>query len=496
MNDYSFHQHGDMLYTASYGQGFLLNCSRFLYFLNETEYDFQDLTKTLISNFVLEGFRWICYKNQIDFATMGRAISRKEFNLEELKKACDYLVCIKAPNYKEIKAFRNSIDKSNNEEVIYGNKYFWTSDHMIQRNNMFYFSVRILSSRLLGSESGNGEGVLNYHLSDGSYMLCSSGNEYQNIFPNWNWKKIPGITNHNYKSQIPISNWGNNSKNNCLFSGGVSDCESGLMFMEYCKNGVNAKKFYYSNNNAIICMGTDIKSDSLYSLYTTVDQSLARRVKVDSLFAVQKNTYFRIKNNNINYFIPNVFNISVNKREDVSSWSKINLKYDSLSFIEKKRLLTIDINHTNSNKYNYIIIPYKAKKKKLKSIIETIEIIKNSSQVQCIVDFTYEKYVMVFYEPSILELRSNFKIHADTPCALILTKEEIYFNSFDHKSNPITLRILNNENKTIESFKLYSRHKDSKFPTRTNAIENSISTLNKKTSLSKNNDSLFPVEYF
>ena len=84
--------------------------------------------------------------------------------------------------------YQNAIDY----KTLSGNKHFWRSDFHVQRTNDYYFSVKMCSSRVLGAETVNKENIQGYHMGDGVTFLYQSNKEYENVFPFWDWKKLPG----------------------------------------------------------------------------------------------------------------------------------------------------------------------------------------------------------------------------------------------------------------------------------------------------------------
>lgn len=52
----------------------------------------------------------------------------------------------------------------------------------------YYASVKTSSTRTYQPESGNGEGLQNLHLADGVNLVMRTGDEYDGIFPVWDWR--------------------------------------------------------------------------------------------------------------------------------------------------------------------------------------------------------------------------------------------------------------------------------------------------------------------
>ena len=69
----------------------------------------------------------------------------------------------------------------------------WCSDIMVQRRPGYYTSARMYSTRTLNTDGYiNGENKKSHHLADGATYIFRTGEEYRDIFPVWDWKRIPG----------------------------------------------------------------------------------------------------------------------------------------------------------------------------------------------------------------------------------------------------------------------------------------------------------------
>ena len=94
--------------------------------------------------------------------------------------------------------------------------------------------IHILSTRTMRCEYGNGENLKTYFMSDGCTNIVTQGNEYANIFPAWNWRRIPGTTAPQLDT-IPMaaSDW--QTRGTSTFAGGVSDSIYGcLLYTSRC----------------------------------------------------------------------------------------------------------------------------------------------------------------------------------------------------------------------------------------------------------------------
>src|SRR5690606_1473059 len=73
--------------------------------------------------------------------------------------------------------------------------FFWQSEHLTHQRPAYFTSVRMFSSRNHNMEVPyNSEGLLNHYLGNGSNFISRTGTEYYDIFPVFDYHKIPGAT--------------------------------------------------------------------------------------------------------------------------------------------------------------------------------------------------------------------------------------------------------------------------------------------------------------
>jgi chondroitin AC lyase len=73
--------------------------------------------------------------------------------------------------------------------------FFWRSEYYSHQRPHYFASVRMYSSRTFNVDKPhNSEGIKNHHLGDGANFISRSGLEYKDIYPVYDWQKIPGTT--------------------------------------------------------------------------------------------------------------------------------------------------------------------------------------------------------------------------------------------------------------------------------------------------------------
>ncbi len=155
--------------------------------------------------------------------------------------------------------------------------HYFRGDYTLHVRPGYTCDVRTVATRTMRCEYGNGENLKTYFMSDGCTNIVTQGNEYTNIFPAWNWRRIPGTTAPQLDT-IPMaaSDW--QTRGTSTFAGGVSDSIYGVSAYAYMDNyaGVNtgAKKAWFFFDNEVVCLGSGINSTSYAPVYTTINQCL------------------------------------------------------------------------------------------------------------------------------------------------------------------------------------------------------------------------------
>ncbi len=150
---------------------------------------------------------------------------------------------------------------------------FWNSDYMSHQRPGYLACIKTVSTRTVGSESGNGEGLKNYHLAMGTMCLMKTGREYDRIYPLWNWRMLPGLTCAQSEAPFPEIPWGEGSRGTTLFAGGVSDGTYGASAFDFNRDGVQARKGWFCFDGEIVCLGAGIQSESKDEVITTIEQN-------------------------------------------------------------------------------------------------------------------------------------------------------------------------------------------------------------------------------
>ena len=241
-------QHGKQLYMGGYGQTFVDVITKFAQLLVGTQYELPIEKKLILSNLVRNTLLRSVRGQYTSYNALGRNISRKgnSKNGNSLFQIVRRMIDIDPEHRTEYENFIYRFENGN--DLSYGIDIFHThyfySDYTLHTSPNYTFDVRMSSKRTVKCESINNENIKGYFLSYGSNNILVDGDEYYDIFPTWDWSRIPGVTApHLY--DLPQMKTGI-QYGESDFAGGVSDSIYGVSAFIYNDStiGISAKKSF------------------------------------------------------------------------------------------------------------------------------------------------------------------------------------------------------------------------------------------------------------
>ena len=422
--DGSFHQHGSQLQFGNYGLSFLASFSSWASIFHNTGLALSPEQWRILELFIFDGCQWVLWNGRLDYLSSGRQLGRGASegkggamlrSIERLGKCTSR----RSAEYREILK-RNR----GGENTLVGNRHFWKSDYMVHRRSRWYASVRMNSVATVPVEdSVNWDNALGRYFSDGVMLVMISGDEYRDITACWDWTRLPGTTlpatpvltekecrERNIKKGTLYPRWTLGVKKRrigeSVFTGGVSDGRHGVAVYSMNLDGVQAKKAYFFDDDAICALGCGITSHSPYSVATTVESSLHRgNVKCGNGW---------VWHNNIGYIGKN---LSVHTGIREGDWCYIEGGIRE-PCPETKDLFHVIIDHGINPRhvsYAYTILPCATAEETAAS--KGVKVLVNNEKVQAVA-FADESIGAIFYEPGELsgftaERPGLYLIHAD-----------------------------------------------------------------------------------
>jgi len=438
MADNSFCQHGNQMYISAYGRTFLFNLSRMAYLLKSTEYAFSSEKIAILSEIARTAFFPTIRGQFTSFNVVGREISRKE-SLNTSKTAiqiANFLIELDSlyKDYYSDIIFRLSGNMNSSYQLKTNHNHFFCTDFTLHHCSKFYYDVRTNSKNTIKCETVNNENLKGYFLSDGGCCLMIDGSEYNNIFPVWDWARIPGVTAPHVRD-IPKQRKPFNSGLSDI-AGGVSDSVYGVTSFVYIDTlyHTTAKKSWFFFDDEIVCIGSDINSLSPFPIETTINQCVDDSCnhmiykaehsifdKLESKEIIEKKVSW-VLYNNVGYIFPENEDIVISKRKRQGSWHYINKRYSS-SKVEK-RVFCLGINHGVNpigGSYSYKIVPNLESIKDLNNYLKntTVKIVSKTYSQHAVYDSSKDLLLISFFEKGIFRYKGLY-INVSQPCGLIL----------------------------------------------------------------------------
>ncbi len=276
--DWSFHQHGPQIQFGNYGLSYI-DCTAFwLRVLHGSDFAFTGEQTEIIASLIREGVSRSLWKGVMDPSFCGR----QNFINAGPGKAC--AVAIAAMNMAaalegdEAEAFRKiaeeNLEPSLHKNTVLGGSYYWRSDCGIWRRPEWYSSIRMHSERTVGFEFTNMENTLGNFSADGALILMQDGDEFDNIFAYWDWRKLPGTTTYDDGKPIRLDKSREGRQNNSRHVGGLVHDEAMVSAMELERDGLHALKSAFFFDDCVVSLGADIRTSrsDFQSVTTSIDQ--------------------------------------------------------------------------------------------------------------------------------------------------------------------------------------------------------------------------------
>jgi len=282
----------------------------------------------------------------------------------------------------------------------------------------------------------NGEGLKNHHYADGSNFISLTGDEYYDIFPVFDWQKIPGTTIVQ-KPSLP-SDSEIQKKGLTEFVGAVTDGIYGAAVFDFKSllDPLTAKKAWFFFDSEYVCLGTDINSSSDLNVATTLNQCLLRGEVVvmnDNKTEIINKGDRGLKkvrwvlHDNVGYYFPDPSDVNLLNQVATGSWYSINKQSDSPKDEVSKDVFKLWIDHgkrPGNDKYQYIVIPV-TDRKGIESFAagNNIEIISNSSDLQAVRHSGLGICQALFYRAGTVLVAPGITVSIDSP-GLVMVKTE------------------------------------------------------------------------
>jgi hypothetical protein len=374
--DLSFHQHGPQLNNGSYGLTFASLSLDITSYAVGTGYALADAEAHVIADYLLDGQQWMLRGTTFDHTAQGRGVTRTSSKnlgngiigvVDQVRTMTTYRAAELTAMRDRLAAARTS-GTASSALALTGHRHFWRSDFTSHQRPGFSATVKVSSTRTLEPEAGNGEGLQSLHLADGVNLIQRRGNEYTDIQPIWDWRRLPGTTTEQAAySLTPTTTWG--MPGTTGFVGGVSDGRNGATVLDYAQRNVKARKSWFFFDDIQVALGAGIDAPAATGeVITTLNQTfqsgsatwLATSGSSGSLTTgtVSRGDVSWVHHDGIGYVFPTPQSVTVRAAVQSGSWSALNTVQSGT--LVTGSVFSLQVGHgtaPSGGSYSYVVLP-------------------------------------------------------------------------------------------------------------------------------------------
>jgi chondroitin AC lyase len=433
--DMSFHHRVDnVISTLTYGTGYASSFAYWAVKIAGTKYSLPDSATKLLIDYYIDGIsQSMVYRMYPDPGAKNRDITRRGTLSAEGISLPQNLLKTSSYRSKELEEIIK-VRKGQMKPDFTKDRFFWHSSYFTHQRPSYYISVRMHSSRANNMEEPhNEEGILNHHYGDGSNFISITGKEYVDIFPVWDWQKIPGTT---VVQKPAIPNWKQLAKKGLTdFSGAVTDGVYSVAAFDFASvhDPLKAHKSWFFFDNEYVCLGAAINSEAEYPVFTTLNQCLLNKDVVvktkDGESALTKGEHQLkqlswISHDGVAYIFPSPVTVNVSNTTVTGNWRRTNHQAWATEEEVKKDVFTAWFDHGTKPKnsgYEYIVVPgiqkaaIEAYRKKA-----VISILSNTAEIQAVQHKGLKISQLIFYKPGKINISGDISINPESPCIIMV----------------------------------------------------------------------------
>lgn len=388
--DYSFYQHGIQSYAFGYGKAFSLTAAQILYAVSGTSFDMPGEKVGILSNYILEGQQWCSYHKMLEYTAMGREISRPDDKTGSIVKAMELMRKVDASRQGEYDDYIAQLEGRPRKKLLEGSRYFDRIKLLVHQGKDYFFSVKNASFPIVYTESGNKENLKGKYLGDGTQFISRTGDEYDEIFPVWNWRRLPGsVIEQGSESLQPLRDWGKGSEGPKTFAYGSSDGEAGFFSIRTDRDGIRANRSWFCIGGKIVHMSSDISFEKEHDVWQTVNQAYRRtEVYVDNKKMSGDSAAVRARSvwqDSVGYYFPKKTELVILAKKQEGSWFEINNAYSKEIISKDVFTLATNLGKIGGGQAScYIICPNVSPDEDLSRKCADIEVVSNTADIHCV----------------------------------------------------------------------------------------------------------------
>ncbi len=438
-SDLSFHQHGPVLMTNSYGLNYVSMMIDFIYIAHGTPVSFSPDKRSLIVDTLLDATSLMSFKGLACPATMGRTVTTQGRLRIDISDLFRKMLKSDPPRSEELNEMLAILEGTKSYHAR--NRMFYNSDIMIHQRPEWQLSIKMFSDRVVNSDWAiNQEGKKNAYLSHGSTFLLRGHDEYVDIPGIWDWQYIPGATvaiQPEYQGVL-------HQHNMTAYAGGASDGLYGVAGFHLNFDGLNAKLAWFCFDDGYLVLGTDIKHKDNLPIVTTLDQCYLRTAVwtgshtgnfqqlSERLSGTLQNTKW-IWHDGVVYQNYGTSQICLGQRVQTGNWGEINIKYQDTPDVQSE-VFRAWFRHTDGS-FAYRVLPNISIEQVLDKVnCNPVNIVQNNSKVMAVYHPHMKMGMAVFFEPGLLRLTDTLNVEVNRPVILLIKQDTVGGFSVDLSS--------------------------------------------------------------
>lgn len=442
--DGSFHQHLDSLQFGGYGEVFMTGVNFLLRATEDTHFYPSARARGVYTDFILDGMSWAFRGECKDHTVTGRGFSRPADALQG--GACGIASFVREGAQLLLHAAdaarRGELETLLRERLTdgdrgKGSRYFYLSDYLSYKQPAFHIGVKTNSTRTKAGEEVNNENLLGYYMSDGVTCLLRRGDEYEDIYPLWNWNRLPGTTalqGNLHDLRDADEWWGEdvwNWRGTTSFVGGVTDGDCAASVMDYARDGLFAHKAWLFTGAEMTALGCCINTltKETREVVTDINQCNRRGAvylrENGILREVTDGTYDvtaadMVWHDETAYFLRDGAAQLILETRD-GDWGKINEAHIGIK--AQAPVFELDIPHGSLPQdaaYAYTVVPAISQSDSLDYVPPTI--LRNDATIQAVCKDG--RLAAVFWKVGQIDTPNGLCVRADKKCLLTLQETD------------------------------------------------------------------------
>lgn len=427
--DGSFHQHGAQFYSGGYGLFFGDDCARFTSYAWGTRFQSPAPSLTLLLRYLLDGQQWMVRGATFDYNAIGREISRPGIVAAPtswsegpiapvgaaygLPRAVALLAACAVPRRAELAAFARRLNRAPGAPPLIGDRAFRQSDYLAHERLGFLASLKLCSDRMFNGETTNGEGLRSQYLSYGCLYIYRTGDEYRDIFPVWDWRRVPGTTCE--QEAGPLDPAKVHVRGRTSFVGSASDGRYGLAVQDLALGNVSGRKAWFFLDDRVVCLGAGLTCPTPNALTTSVNQCLRRGKVLRSAPGRPRWVW----HDGVGYALADGARVHVADGPQTGRWSDIGAGSDAPVTRDVFSLWLDHGTRASQAGYAYQILPG-CRPEQIDAIAPMVQIVRNTQELQAVADRRRGLLQAAFWQAGHLDGGPRKSVSVDRPCLLLL----------------------------------------------------------------------------